>query len=121
MRIGDEIYGDSLSDVELFAAATSTPPVEGWIVDRSGAIAPARMLPIKQFWRLKRLRASRDAMRSDGDRAFDARQAGAAETLAAASGEKISSSDDEVSWFEEGGPVIGADFRAAGGVRDWKM
>ena len=89
--IGEQIYGGRRQDE--FLDATRTPPIEAYLVDRSGLIAPVRALPIHAFLALKSIRAAFDPLRGDAERALDARQAEVGSQLA----ENIERTDIEIS------------------------
>jgi hypothetical protein len=64
-----------------FREAVTSKPVAGHIVDRSGMIAPVRVLSIKNFRTLKTIRARHDELRDEDSRLLDQKQAEAAGSL----------------------------------------
>jgi hypothetical protein len=72
---------DVRSDNELVAAFTAEP-MEANLVDRSGRMAQARVLPITAFRTIKAIRSRRDVTRPDAEREVDAMQAEAAGLIA---------------------------------------
>lgn len=63
---------------EALEAAFAAEPMEAHLVDRSGRLVPARVLPVAAFRRIKAIRSRRDETRSDAEREVDAMQAEAA-------------------------------------------
>ncbi len=104
LRVAEEFYED---DADRFIKLATESQVEGWIIDRAGAIAPTRVLPMPSFRALKRLRCGRDRLRADDEREFDARQATAVESLAASMDEPIEEDEDDLGF---GAPTPGLRF-----------
>ena len=50
LRVAEEFYED---DADRFIKLATKSQVEGWIIDRAGAIAPTRVLPMPSFRALK--------------------------------------------------------------------
>jgi hypothetical protein len=71
--IGEQIYGAWRQ--EEFLDAVRTAPIESYLVDRSGAIAPTRVLSIASSATLIALRAESDPFRNADERALDRNRA----------------------------------------------
>ena len=80
---------------KAFVQAATSAPVEAHIVDRSGMIATARVLPVEVFAAIKTLRAKRDSTRNADQRALDATQAEVAQWMAESLGSPMSEADIE--------------------------
>ena len=66
---------------DLLMAAFEAEPMEAHLVDRSGRLAQARVLPVAAFRRIKSIRSRRDETRPDAEREVDAMQAEAAGSI----------------------------------------
>ena len=80
-RIAADTYGDDPECEEEVERALTAEPVEGCIVDRSGILAPVRVMRVENFWLLKLVRANRDRTRGHDERDLDADHADAAMAL----------------------------------------
>jgi hypothetical protein len=80
-EIADRHYGEDLDVMIRFRDAVTSKPISGHIVDRSGMIAPVRVLAIKNFRMLKTIRARHDELRDEDFRLLDQKQAEAASDL----------------------------------------
>lgn len=78
-EIAEDSYG---SLAYAFLDATEAEPIDAFVVDRSGMIAPVRVLPPEKFAEIKALRFEHDPLRGDELRRIDVRHAGAGRTIA---------------------------------------